>query len=90
MIYAAPPAGEKFCRSALRCNADNSVGITLRGRNERPCRSRQKPFQNEEELYVGLSGQKAATTDERLINSYGEREDGETSERTKNPKSAGR
>lgn len=35
--------------------------------------ARQKPFQNEEELYVGLSGQKAATTDERLINSRGGR-----------------
>lgn len=86
MIYAAPPAGEKFCRSALRCNADNSVGVTLRGRNERPCRSRQKPFQNEEELYVGLSGQKAATTDERLINSHRERResgdrDGDVNER---------
>jgi len=38
--------------------------------NERQCRPRQKPFQNEEKLYVGLSSQKAtATTDERLINS---------------------
>lgn len=68
MIYTVSP--NSFVEA--QCNTDNSEITSIGTKSNVVCA--EKPFQNEEELCVRLSGQKmaATTTDERLINSYGE------------------
>lgn len=67
MIYTGPPNNFVKVNVMLIIQKKTSIGT----KSNVVCA--EKPFQNEEELCVRLSGQKmATTTDERLINSYGE------------------